>query len=191
MTANHSSRCGRGRQRSNPRPIASRLAADGRGCRGRTGGVDPVVPAGHGQQRQIFGRKERHQTAADQRRPRGHFGVWNALRTAKSPGVWPVEDPLLRRDVIGVASVPIQVVRRAAGHHGDVRHPGGGREVPELKTADLQHHPIVAAQSPAIAPTSCRRYCRPGRLAEAIAARSPLPSGEGCNVRSPLPLGEG
>ena len=42
----------------------------------------------------------------------------NVLRTAKSSRRLPGENPLLGRHVVGKAPMPIEMVRRAAGHHG-------------------------------------------------------------------------
>ena len=88
----------------------------------------------------------------DQRRPRGHLGI-ERVEHGEVGRRLAGENPLLGRHVVGETRVPIQVVRRAAGNHRHVRHSGRRREVPELKAADLQHDPIVAADLRQLRPT--------------------------------------
>ena len=64
---------------------------------------------------------------ADQARPRGHFRV-ERVEHGKIGGRLANENSLLGRHVVGKALVPIEMVGRAAGHHGDVRHFCGSGE---------------------------------------------------------------
>ena len=62
-------------------------------------------------------------SSAHQRRPRGYFGI-ERVEHGEVGGRLAGKNPLLGRHIVGKTGVPIQVVRRAAGNHGDVRHPG-------------------------------------------------------------------
>ena len=54
---------------------------------------------------------------------------------------------MLGSNVIRERPVPVEVIGRAVGEHGHVRHVSLGLDVPELKAAQLQHHPVVGDDS--------------------------------------------
>ena len=111
-------------------------------------------------------------------RPTGHFRV-KRVEDGNIVGRLAGKDPLFRRNIIGVACVPIEMVRRTTGHYGYLRHFRGRREVPELEAADLQHYPIVAADLRQSLQQSCRRDCRPRNVCGRSSCLVPSPFGRG------------